>query len=69
MKLQEYLSYRKISQAEFALRAGIPQSTVGGICLGSGCTAETALRIINASNHEVTLADLTGKEKAERRRA
>ncbi len=54
MRLAEYLEARGESQAGFARRARLPQKTINRICNGSGCNAETAQAIIDASRDEPT---------------
>ena len=58
MKLTDYLKTRGESQASFARRAGIKQSTLNQICLGAGMHAVTARKIITASAGAVGLEDL-----------
>ena len=61
MKLTAYLKIFKShggSQAAFARRAEIPQTTFNKIVLGAGCNALNAERIIKASGGRVTLKDL-----------
>ena len=70
MKLTAYLETRGESQASFARRAGIKQSTLNQICLGAGMNVRTAQLIITASLGAVGLEDLIpegGKRRAERR--
>lgn len=58
MKLTAYLEARGESQASFARRIGVKQSTLNQICLGAGCNALTADLIITGSLGQVTLKDL-----------
>ncbi len=58
MKVTAYLEARGESQASFARRIGVKQSTLNQICLGAGCNANTAQLIIVGSGYEVTLKDL-----------
>lgn len=62
MRLADYLSERGESQASFARRAGLPQSTVNFACSehGRGVHADTAYKIIQTTGGLVTLADLRG---------
>jgi hypothetical protein len=64
MRLVDYLEARGESQASFARRAEVKQSTLNQICLGAGCNALTALKIITASNDAVTLEDLAVEQSA-----
>jgi len=65
MKVIEYLEARGESQASFARRIGVKQSTLNQICLGAGCNADTANLIIIGSGYEVTLKDLIKQPTAE----
>jgi predicted transcriptional regulator len=71
MRLPEYLESRGESQAAFARRTGIPQSTVNLICNGKGTRVDTAIRIIQATRDEpapdggtVRIEDLVGIDDA-----
>ena len=52
MKLDQYLKARNETQAAFAARAGIPETTLSEILRGGGCRISTALRILTASQAE-----------------
>jgi len=57
-KLRRWLKKVDESPYAFAARAGIPSRTLYNILDGSGCLAETALRIEDGTDGEVTLRDL-----------
>ncbi len=69
MELVGYLEQQGESQAAFARRAGIPQSTLHLICQGKGMRVETAIKIIRATGGLVSLGDLADLESAETRAA
>lgn len=58
VRLSDYLESRGESQAAFARRSGIPQSTINLICNGKGTRVETAIKIIRATGGLVALEDL-----------
>jgi len=62
MKLQDYLKKEDIGVREFGILAGIDGGTVSRIARGSAPTAKTAAKIIRATKHKVTLADLVNGE-------
>ncbi len=64
MRLSEYLDRTGESQAAFARRAVLPQSTVNLICLGGGTRVETAIKIIEATGGMVQLEDLKAEQGA-----
>jgi DNA-binding transcriptional regulator YdaS (Cro superfamily) len=54
----DYLKARGESQASFARRAGLAQSTLNQVANGAGCYVDTAIPIIETSDGAVTLHDL-----------
>ena len=58
MRLSDYLAGKGEKPYGFAKRAGIPIRTMYDIIDGGGSRAETALRIVEASNGQVTLKDI-----------
>ena len=69
MRLTEYLQESGESQAGFARRAGLPQTTVNVICQGRGIHVNTAIKIIRATGGAVSLEDLSPTEDDEARAA
>ncbi len=59
MRLARYLKQCGESQAGFARRAGIPQTTINVICQGKGVHVDTAIKIIRATGGLVSLEDLS----------
>jgi transcriptional regulator with XRE-family HTH domain len=59
MTLDEYLSANKLSDGKFAERAGVDRSTISRIRRGTlNTTRDVMLRVIAASEHQVTAASL-----------
>ena len=64
MRLSDYLKARGESQASFARRAGVKQSTLNQVANGAKCHAATALLIITATDGAVSLHDLAAQVEA-----
>ena len=69
MHLRTFLHQNSISQADFASRSQVSQSTIARVCLGFGCHSRQALRIVEATGGLVTLADLAGRRPEAEREA
>jgi predicted transcriptional regulator len=65
MNLEKYLLKRKVNAQTFAFRSGLSKATVHNIITGKRTKIEldSVVRVIETSNHEITLKDLVGKAR------
>ena len=66
MKLRDFLHMNSMSQADFARRSMLSQSTVARISMGYGCRAKHALAVIETTGGLVTLNDLVSEKQTGR---
>lgn len=63
-KLSRYIQNHGITQASFASKTGLNQSTISRLCEGTiSATVETALKVERATNGEVRFSDLIRQTK------
>jgi DNA-binding XRE family transcriptional regulator len=63
MKLRDYREKHGLTPEDIASRSGISRQTVWLIETGNGTSLDTALRIIRATNGEVTAEDLESEKQ------
>lgn len=64
--LSNYLKKHKITQMKFAELAGVSQTTISMYCAGKvSPNLNSALKIIKASNNELSITDLKVNAEAE----
>ena len=61
--LSDYLKKHKITQMEFATKAGVSQTVISMYCSGKVTpTLKNATKIVKAANYEIVMADLISEQ-------